>query len=295
MNSSSYKLSKERMCRHLGYSRDAYYKAKNRVKEELDEIDQILALVHRERTLQPRLSGKKVYHLIKAELEEKLIKIGRDKLYDLLGQFDLLIKRRKSQCRTTDSTHAWRRYKNLVAGKPITGPNQVWVCDITYIRTTQGFVYLCLLMDAYSRKILGWCMHDSLEMEGYRKALKMALKTLPENFKANSLIHHSDQGVQYCCKAYTQILNRHNIQISMASKGNCYENAQAERLNGILKQEYGLGQTIKTKKQARKICAQAVDLYNNRRPHYALRMNFPNQVHEGLQTDVIMNWAKKVA
>jgi len=148
-------------------------------------------------------------------------------------------------------------------------------------------------MDAYSRKIVGWCMHDSLEMEGCLKALKKAIKGLPDQVDTTQLIHHSDQGVQYCCKAYTKVLNKNKIKVSMASKGNCYENAQAERLNGILKQEYGLGQTIKSKAQAKRICKQAIDLYNNRRPHWSLQLATPMQVHQGtVKVKVRMCWSK---
>lgn len=258
----------------------------------MDE-DRILELVHRERHLQPQLSGKKVFHLIKEELQDLGIKIGRDKFYDLLGRYGLLIKRKPRRVCTTNSEHAWPRFRNLLPGRPIEGPNQVWVCDITYVRTFQGFVYLCLIMDAYSRKVVGWCMHDSLEMEGCLKALKKAIKELPDQIDMTQLIHHSDQGVQYCCKAYTKVLIKNKIKVSMASKGNCYENAQAERLNGILKQEYGLGQTIKSKAQAKRICKQAIDLYNNRRPHWSLQLATPVQVHQGtVDVKVRMCWSK---
>lgn len=282
------------VCDHLGYSRDAYYKKQNRQIEQQKADDLILGLVHRERRLQARLSGKKLLHLIKEELAAQGIKIGRDKFYDLLRSYGLLVKRKKRKVRTTDSSHGWRRYKNLLTDHCIKEPNKVWVCDITYVRTFQGFVYLCLIMDAYSRKIVGWAMHDTLEMEGCLKALKMALRTLPKHVDLKELIHHSDQGVQYCCKAYTKQLKDKEIQISMATAGNCYENAQAERLNGILKQEYGLGQCINTKAQAKRMTKQAVDLYNNRRPHLSLDMAFPSQIHDGLvKGKVRMNWASK--
>lgn len=280
---------------HFGYSRDAYYKALRRAHRQADQTDTVLALVHREKALQPFLSGKKVYRLIQPDLHRQGVKLGRDKLYDLLREYGLLGVRPQRSCRTTYSRHGWRRYTNLLIDKQIDAPNQVWVADITYLRTRTGFVYLCLIMDAYSRKILGWWVHDSLEMEGCQQALRLALRTLPKGFAAQDLIHHSDQGVQYCCQAYTQLLAQRQIQISMASVGNCYENAQAERLNGILKQEYGLGQTLADKEQAKQLCAQAVELYNTRRPHCALQMHFPDQVHAGLKTNVIMSWTKQRA
>lgn len=290
-----YQLSVERLSAHMGYSRDAYYKARSRQKHVENQWDDILSLVHRERSLQARLSGKKVYHIIKPELLEKGIKMGRDKFYDLLRSYGLLIERKVKQVRTTNSAHSWRRYKNLLVDKVIDGPNQVWVSDITYLSTHEGFVYLCLIMDAYSRQIVGWAVHDSLEMQGCLNALKRAVKTLPKSKNGcQSLIHHSDQGVQYCCKAYTTKLKKHKIIISMASKGNCYENAKAERLNGILKQEYGLGLTMSSKKAAKKLAAQAIELYNHYRPHLALKMHKPNDVHSGkVKVDVRMSWAKK--
>lgn len=291
-----YEIGVGKVCNQLGYSRDAYYKMQSRQvgRERADDV--ILGLVHRERALQCMLSGKKILHLIKGELAAQGIKIGRDRFYDLLRSYGLLIERKRRSVSTTNSRHAWRRYKNLLTDRCISMPNEVWVCDITYVRTHQGFVYLCLIMDAYSRKIVGWSMHDSLEMEGCLNALKMALRALPKGGNLKGLIHHSDQGVQYCCKAYTRQLIKRGIQISMASVGNCYENAQAERLNGILKQEYGLGNCIGTKAQARKMAKQAVDLYNQRRPHLALQMACPDEVHEGrVSVNVRMSWAKNKA
>lgn len=287
-------MTVNQVCQQLGYSRDAYYKMQHRQgKRELAE-DVILSLVHRERHLQPRLSGKKVLHLIREELAAQGIKIGRDRFYELLGSYGLLVDRKRSRVQTTNSRHGWRRYTNLLQDYSISGPNEVWVCDITYIRTLEGFVYLCLVMDAYSRKIVGWAMHDTLEMEGCLKALKMAIRGLPKEVDFQSLIHHSDQGVQYCCKAYTKELKKHGIQISMASVGNCYENAQAERLNGILKQEYGLGQCIGSKTRAKRMTKQAVELYNNRRPHWSLQLASPQQVHEGqVAVKVRMSWSKQ--
>jgi transposase InsO family protein len=287
------RLTVGQVCEQFGYSRDAYYKAMVRQQARDVDEDKVLGLVHRERHLQPNLSGRKVYRLIQEDLTRQGIKMGRDKLYELLGRYGLLIERKPPGARTTDSSHGWRRYKNLLSEREIDAPHQVWVCDITYLRTLQGFVYLCLIMDAYSRKIVGWCMHDSLEMEGCLKALKMAFRNLPNGADLCKLVHHSDQGVQYCCKAYTRELNKRGIQISMAARGNCYENAKAERLNGILKQEYGLGKTIRTKQQAARLCRQAIELYNNRRPHLALQLATPQQVHQGKKVKVKMSWKKE--
>ena len=188
----------------------------------------------------------------------------------------MLVKPRKRYVRTTDSKHGFRTYLNLVEDFEPTGINQLWVSDITYIRTVRGFLYLALITDAYSRKIVGYDISDSLELEGALRALRQALKSLPAD---HQLIHHSDRGIQYCSHAYVNKLESRGIKISMASKGNCYENAMAERVNGILKGEYYLNQTFKMKTLAIKACKQAVNIYNNYRLHMSLGYNTPECMH----------------
>jgi transposase InsO family protein len=158
----------------------------------------------------------------------------------------------------------------------LTASHQALVSDITYIRTDIGFVYLALVMDAYSRKIVGYDCSDSLEAEGCLRALDQALKQLPAG---RQVVHHSDRGSQYCCYAYVDKLKAAGVQVSMTEKNHCYENAQAERLNGILKYEYGLKETFKDKNQAYAAVVQAIDLYNTRRPHQALNYAIPAEVH----------------
>lgn len=238
--------------------------------------DQVLELVHPRRRIQSREGGKKLYKALKGELEELNLKIGRDKLFDILRKHDMLVKPRKSYVNTTNSRHRFHTYLNLIEDFTPTGKNQLWVSDITYIRTVNGFLYLALITDAYSRKIVGYDISDSLELEGVLRALRLALRSLPADHK---LIHHSDRGIQYCSHAYVNKLKSRGIRISMASLGNCYENAMAERVNGILKQEYYLDQTFKTKGFAVKACKQAVKIYNSQRLHMALDYKTPSYVH----------------
>ena len=167
------------------------------------------------------------------------LKIGRDYLFDILREHDMLIRRKKATCRTTYSHHRFYKYKNLVKDMEVTRPNQVWVSDITYVRTISGFCYLALITDMYSRKIVGYDMSDSLELAGCLRALKKALKAARP---ATGLVHHSDRGFQYCSNQYVDELKKHGIQISMTEENHCYENAIAERVNGILKDEFYLDQ-----------------------------------------------------
>ncbi len=287
------RLTIGQVARHFGLVRTYYYRLQKEQAAVQDQRAMVLVLVQRERAVQPRLGGKKLYALLRPELERLGLKLGRDKFLALLGEEGLLVERRRAGVRTTHSRHRLQRRENRLKDRVLTGPNQAWVSDVTYISTLAGFMYLSLIMDAYSRKILGWCLHDSLELEGCLKALHMALGTLPKGFDGATLLHHSDQGVQYCSHAYTALLEQRGIQISMAAVGDCYENAQAERLNGILKQEYGLHAVLPSKATARVVAAQAVHLYNERRPHLALQLHRPSQVHAGAPVEVRQGWRKK--
>lgn len=265
------------LCKRSGMTRQNYYaKRKRRQKMVVDE-DFILSLVKRERREQPRLGGRKVLFLIKDELEENNAAIGRDRFFDLLRPNRLLVERKKSFIpRTTNSRHTLPVFKNLIADRETTGPNQIWVSDLTYIRTDEGFIYGALITDAYSRKIVGSHAGDSLEAEGCISAVNKALRELPAN---RFPIHHSDRGCQYCCHAYVDVLQGRGLSISMTEANHCYENAMAERVNGILKQEYGLDYTFPTKEQAVSAFYQAVNLYNNNRPHMSLNYQTPAKVH----------------
>lgn len=188
----------------------------------------------------------------------------------------MLIERRVWGVRTTDSRHSFAVYGNLLKDLGLTGPHQALVSDITYIRTDEGFLYLCLVMDAYSRAIVGYDCSDTLEQEGALRALDQALGQLPA---VHETIHHSDRGSQYCCREYVSRLEAAGVSISMTEDNHCYENGQAERLNGIVKQEYGLGGSFANKSDARRAVAEAVKLYNYRRPHQALGYAVPMEVH----------------
>lgn len=186
----------------------------------------------------------------------------------------LLIKRRRKYVRTTNSEHGFKTYDNKIKGIEITRPNQVWVSDITYVASWEGFMYLALITDLYSRKIVGYDISDSLEAEGCRRALNRALSRLSDT---KGIIHHSDRGIQYCCREYINVLKKNNVEISMAAKGDCYENAVAERVNGILKGEYELGGKFKSKSMAVKATREAINLYNTRRLHSSINFKTPDE------------------
>jgi transposase InsO family protein len=235
-------------------------------------IKQVLAL----RRQMPKLGGRKLYNEIKPVLEEMRFKFGRDRLFDLLRRENLLVRRKKKYVKTTNSRHRFRKYRNLVKDLSINRPNQVYVADITYIRTLSGFCYLSLLTDACSRKIVGYHLSRSLSIEGCLKALKKALSALP---KGVNVIHHSDRGIQYCCDEYTTLLNKHGVKISMTEDNHIYENAMAERVNGILKDEFMLGETLKSYEVACHMVKEAVNIYNTKRPHQSLGYEKPSVRH----------------
>ncbi len=264
------------LCARVGMSRQNYYAARRlRRRREIDEA-MILELVMRERRMQPRLGGRKLLHLLRAELVEAGVNVGRDRFFELLAESDLLVVPKPGAPRTTNSRHSLPLFCNLLVGKVLCAPNEVWVSDLTYIRTDEGFLYAALITDAYSRKIVGAHIGDSLEAEGCLLALDQALRTLPSD---KHPIHHSDRGCQYCCHEYVERLRARGLGVSMTQVMHCYENAQAERVNGILKQEYELDRRFRTKAQARVAFEQAVWLYNHRRPHLRLNYRFPAEVH----------------
>jgi transposase InsO family protein len=257
-------------------SRQNYYAARRlRQRREIDE-ELILELVRRERRMQPRLGGRKLLHLLGDELEEAGVQIGRDRFFELLAERDLLVVPKPGRPRTTYSRHALPVFHNLLEDMEVGAPNEAWVSDLTYIRTEEGFLYAALITDAYSRKIVGYHIGESLEAEGCLKALEKALSELPED---KHPVHHSDRGCQYCCHEYVERLQERGLGISMTERMHCYENAQAERVNGILKQEYELDRTFRTKAQALEAFEQAVWFYNHRRPHLSLNYRFPADVH----------------
>ena len=272
-------MTVKRVCAAVGLSRQAHYRARRRRRRR--EIDEgaVIELVKRERRLQPKIGGRKLLTLLRREWEEDLcIRMGRDRFFELLGQHGLLIERRRRGApRTTDARHGFRTYPNLFRDGTWSGAHQAWVSDVTYVRTNEGWLYAWLISDVWSRKIVGYSGEESLQAEGSLRALEMALSQLPSGALP---LHHSDRGIQYCCRAYIRRLEDRGLGVSMTEENHCYENGQAERVNGILKQEYGLGETFRTKAQAREALQQAVWLFNTRRPHTSLGYRIPAQVHE---------------
>ena len=259
-------------------SRQNYYARHRRRLRRAVDGELVAELVQRERRLQPRLGTRKLYHLLKPELEQAGVRLGRDRMFEELRSRDLLLEPVPAQypC-TTQSYHNLPVFRNLVKDLEFKAPNEVWVSDLTYLRTAEGFIYLALITDRYSRKIVGWDAGESLEAVGSVRALEAALADLPES---RTPIHHSDQGSQYCCHEYVSRLQERGLAISMTELNHCAENALAERMNGILKQEYGLGAEFPTKAAARQAVRQGIQLYNTRRPHGALGNRIPAQVHE---------------
>jgi putative transposase len=259
-------------------SRQNYYARRCQRQRRHVDGELVAGLVQRERRLQPRLGTRKLHHLLKPQLKQAGVRLGRDRMFEELRQRDLLLAPVRAQYpHTTQSDHYLPVFGNWVSDLSVVRPNQVWVSDLTYLRTDEGFLFMSLITDKYSRKIVGWHAGDSLEAMGCVQALEMALSLLPAEARP---IHHSDQGSQYCCHEYVNRLRERGLAISMTERDHCAENALAERMNGILKQEYGLGQRLRTKAQARQMVAQAVWLYNRCRPHTALKYQTPEQVHQ---------------
>jgi transposase InsO family protein len=228
------------------------------------------------RRRQPRIGVRKLYHKIKPGLLEMGYKFGRDQLFNLLRRENLLIRKRRKYVKTTNSRHRFLKYGNLLKELEISRSNQVYVSDITYIRTIEGFCYLSLITDASSRKIVGYHVSRDLGIEGCMCALRMALRQVP---KGITLIHHSDRGFQYCSYDYTDLLKKHGVRISMTEQNHVYENSLAERVNGILKEEFLLGETLRNYKIAQQMVKESVNIYNKERPHQSLNYDTPSMRH----------------
>ncbi len=233
------------------------------------------------------IGTRKLLHEIEAQMVDHNIKMGRDQLFDLLRFHGLLIRRRKRGVRTTDSFHWLKKYPNLIESLKLTAPEQLWVSDITYVKTIEGYSYLSLITDAYSRKIVGHTLHPSLESKGCLEALAIALEARMD--EDSPLIHHSDRGVQYCSGAYVDVLLSRKISISMTQNGSPYENALAERMNGIIKSEFFPRRCYQNHKEAKKAIAQIVNTYNTKRPHSSLDYMTPTIAHH-MQGEIPKRW-----
>lgn len=241
----------------------------------------------------PRIGGRKLLYLLKQKLPEGMT-LGRDEFFDLLRDNHLLVKRRVYRVRTTYSNHWLHKYPNLIKDFVPDKAHRLWVSDITYLETSQGFIYLFLITDAYSRKIVGWSLGDTLEAKHSVTALRMALRQLPAH--VTDIFHHSDRGVQYCSAQYVKILRKRNIKISMTENGDPLENAIAERINGILKTEWINDLSLNYKELAVKEIDKIIKIYNISRPHGSINMMTPENAHaqEGVLKRHWKNYYKKV-
>ncbi|WP_083194607.1 IS3 family transposase [Wenyingzhuangia fucanilytica] len=259
-------------------SKQAFYKRLKNHQKQLHNEQIIIKLVKECRNkIGQFLGAKKLYHELKHEFKELGIKIGRDKFFTLLKNHKLLIKRNKNYHVTTNSKHIFYKYKNLIKDKVPTRAEQVWVTDITYIKTDKGHAYLALVTDAYSKQIMDYKIDNNMKTELCLEALKMAIKN--RKYPNQKLIHHSDRGIQYCNPIYTKFAEDNGITMSMTEQYDPYENAIAERINRTLKYEYGLKHVIKNLKLAKAITKKAVEIYNNLRPHCSLDLCTPKHVH----------------
>jgi len=258
----------------LALTPQAFYRARKRRSETRLDETLVLRGVQALRALMPRLGGRKLYDLLAGGMQRvDGIKLGRDKFFALLRRHGLLVKRRRKYACTTNSRHPLHIYENLIKGMPVETPNQVFVSDITYIRLESSFGYLALVTDVYSRKVVGYDFSRRLTLDGPLRALRIALKGVKDG---SALIHHSDRGLQYCSLEYTTELLSKKARISMSEAGNPYENAIAERVNGILKDEFLLDATFPDFRTAHTAVMEAIDIYNTLRPHGSLGYQTPS-------------------
>ncbi|HGM8158348.1 TPA: IS3 family transposase [Pseudomonas aeruginosa] len=271
-------LSIARACQFLGMSRQAYYKRNRAADSKARQADRVVEFVQQIRIRQPRLGARKLHYLLHCQPDRRL-QIGRDRLFQVLGERRLLVLPKRAYHKTTQSFHRFYRHPNLLKSGPNqvvpSGPEHVWVADITYLPASSGPLYLSLVTDAYSRKIVGHHVHESLHAKSVAQAFRQALR---KRQRRQSLVHHSDRGIQYCSALYQSLHARHGVQCSMTDGYDCYQNALAERINGILKTELLLS-SPENLDQARKMVAEAVQIYNTERPHMALKNKTPDAVH----------------
>jgi len=263
------RLGLSKLCGWFGLTRQAYYQQSDREEECLKKQEVLLKEIREIRGKHKRMGTRKLYELLTPALEAHGIKMGRDKLFELMSSEGLLVRKRRRNVRTTFSNHWLRKYPNLARGFVPSAPNQLWVSDITYWKTEWFTVYVTLVTDAYSHRIVGYQLAQTLEAVECSKALRMALSSLGSG-RPERLVHHSDRGLQYCSREYTGLLKEYGIQISMTESGDHLENAVAERVNGILKDEYLEAQDIRTAGDAASYLHTAVLLYNSERPHMSI-------------------------
>jgi putative transposase len=271
------------LCSWFGVTRQAYYQSKDRVLHDLIEQEILLVKISDIRKDHKRMGGRKLFFKLEEFMNEHGIKMGRDAFFDLLRDSKLLVKQRKRYHVTTNSNHWMKKYPNLIKNLELLGPNHLWVSDITYWKTKGGHYYISFITDAYSKKIVGYQVADTMQAAESIAALKMAIKSL--STQQTGLIHHSDRGAQYCSSGYVNTLKRNGINISMTENGDPLENAIAERINGIIKGEYLFDFEIKSLSKAKEYLKSVVKLYNEERPHSSIGNATPSEVHDN-ETDI---------
>ena len=279
MKDSYPSISLVRLCRLLGVTRQALYQHGWRNAESNIEAELIIQQVIKMRKRHPVIGTRKLYLMLQPFLLEHQVKIGRDKLFDLLAVHKLLVRRRQRKISTTQSYHRFYKYPNLIREMEITRKNQLWVSDITYYKLMGKFVYISFVTDAYSHKIIGYHIAETLETVHSLKALQMAINSI-DSSAPNNIIHHSDRGIQYCSNGYVGLLEKNHILISMAENGDPLENPVAERINGIIKDEYLKRYRYNTIRELEEKLNQVVSFYNDERPHSSCSMFTPNKVYD---------------
>ncbi len=265
------------LCDLFGKSRQAYYEQRWHEAKERFQDAIIVDLVKHERRVARRVGGRNLFLILKPSLEARQVFIGRDRFFEVLRQNDLLVKRRRRRTVTTLSRHTLPLYPNLVRELQVVQAEQLWVSDITYIRVGEGFCYLILITDAYSHQVVGWNFGYSMDAAFCLEALQMALAS--RQYPQRELMHHSDRGLQYCSKLYTDALKAEGILISMTENGDPLENAIAERMNGILKDSFEMDRTFSSFEEALQFIEEAIRYYNERRPHSSCDKLTPKEAH----------------
>lgn len=278
-----------RLCWLLGITRQAFYQHFWNEQDMSTEQNLVLGEVRKIREEHPVMGTRKLMVLLQPFLLEHQIKMGRDALFDLLSENKLLVRKRRRSIKTTQSHHWLKKYSNLIKEWHPSAPMQLWVADITYVRTRNGFLYLSLITDAYSHRIVGYHIAETLEAVHTSTALGMALENETET---EGLIHHSDRGIQYCSYEYVKLLEERQIKISMSENGDPLENPVAERINGIIKNEYLKHYSMQNQNEALDLLHKTIRKYNYRRPHQSIEMLTPDLVHTK-QLLVNKTWSRK--
>jgi len=282
----------ERLCGVFGKTRQAFYDLEKRDGKHQMEDNLLLGLIRPIKEQMPATGGHKLLEMLRPQLTAHGLQIGRDRFFQLLRNNGWLVRKHKRHTRTTWSDHPYRKWPDLIHNYQPTGPGQLWVSDITYIRIQSRFAYLSLITDAYSRKIIGFHLSQQLKVKGCLIALQKAIRSKDKLPFPQATIHHSDRGIQYCCDAYVNTLTQHGIQISMTQTGSPYDNAIAERVNGILKTELGLNQVFDNYGKAVDATQRAINLYNSKRLHMSCGNITPDMAHQ--QTGLLIKkWKQK--